>query len=226
VWFPALLVCLLQHKRASHRVFVRFAFNNWRRNQSNLLNVFHPNIPRHPTWINRSFTCSVKVIVSPRRIAKSKRGVGKAAYSEKQQEEWFGFLFYRCLIATSWCFIHLFGISFLRLCQGQCYYSVFYIEFQYVVRCVSAATFLISVFADFRSHCISVYNQASARFENRVLFGCRWFYRCTPFVWVPRFLPQRNIVHVISSYFQDHISVVKFTPEFQATVLIWRISPF
>ena len=35
-------------------------------------------------------------------------------------------------------------VFFQRLCQGQSYYSVFYIEFQYVVRCVSAATFLIS----------------------------------------------------------------------------------
>ena len=34
-----------------YKVFVRFAFNDWRRTQSNLLNVFHPNIPRPPTWI-------------------------------------------------------------------------------------------------------------------------------------------------------------------------------
>ena len=34
-----------------YKVLVRFAFNDWIRNQSNLLNVFHPNIPRPPTWI-------------------------------------------------------------------------------------------------------------------------------------------------------------------------------
>ena len=35
-----------------------------------------------------------------------------------------------------------------------------------------------------------------------------------------RFLPQRNIVHVRSSFSQEYISVVKFTPEVQAMVVI------
>ena len=157
--------------------------------------------------------------MSPRRIAKSKRGVGKAAYSEKQQEEWFGFLFYRCLIATSWCFIHLFGISFQRLCQGQCYYSVFYIEFQYVVRCVSAATFLISVFCWFQvSLYFSIQSSKCTVWKQSIIWASV----------ILLFRPVRLSSEISSSAkhcpCQEYISVVKFTPEFQTTVVIWRIS--
>jgi hypothetical protein len=80
-------------------------------------------------------------------------------------------LVHRCLIATPWClFPKVWSLFSAIFFSG----SVAIFSFLYRVPVRGALRFCrhvpISVFADFRSHCFSVYNQASARLEIRVLF--------------------------------------------------------